>query len=33
MLKDKLSNAYNIINNFKKINFAPYKKGRFLYKK
>ena len=32
MPKDKLNNTYNIINNFKKINFAFYKRGKFLHK-
>ena len=32
MPKNKLSNAYNIINNFKKINPIFYKKGKFLHK-
>ena len=32
MLEDKLSNTYNAINNFKKINPIFYKKSKFLYK-
>ena len=33
MPKNKLSNIYNTINDFKKINLIFYKRGRFLYKK
>ena len=32
MPKNELSNTYNTINNFKKINFIFYKKSRPLYK-
>ena len=32
MPKNKLNNTYNIINNFKKINFIFYKKNKPLYK-